>query len=83
MRLTALALVGALGMAMASVTPGTPAQAAGGCGPGWHPTYRGYCVPFRGGYGWHRGWNNGWHRGWDHGYYGGGYPRQYRYWYGY
>jgi hypothetical protein len=58
MRLTSLALLGALGLSMPIVSahaapvvpaPATPdasniIQVAGGCGAGFHRDYRGYCV---------------------------------------
>ena len=78
MRLSALTLIGALGLAVSSVTasaaPAAPAldiqlatnivQVAGGCGRGLHPNRWGRCVP-NGGYGY------GYAR--PRPYYGGGY----------
>ena len=90
MRLTSLALAGALGLAVtsASAAPISPTvelqspnivQAWGGCGWGFHPNPWGACVPnHRWGY-WHRPW-------WGHRYwYGGGYyPHwRHRYWHWY
>ena len=80
MRIAALTLIGALGLATSAVStqaapvmpsPGTPpasniVQAAGGCGWGLHPNRWGHCVPNRYGYA----------RPYPHwrGYYGGGAP---------
>jgi hypothetical protein len=61
MRVTALALLGAFGLAIsaasanaAPVVPAMPApevsnivQVAAGCGRGFHRSYRGFCVPNR------------------------------------
>jgi hypothetical protein len=79
MRLSALTLIGALGLAVSSVTasaaPVAPAldnqraanvvQVAGGCGWGLHPNRWGRCIP--NGYGYAR--PRRYYRG---GYYGGG-----------
>lgn len=79
MRLSALTLIGALGLAVSSISasaaPVAPAldiqrgantnivQVAGGCGWGLHPNRWGRCVPNRYGYGYAR----------PRPYYGGGY----------
>ena len=92
MRVTALALAGALGLAVtsASAAPIAPTvepqtnpniiQTWGGCGWGFHPSPWGYCVPnHRWGY-WHRPYWR--YRHWD----GDDYYRPYwrhRYWWGY
>jgi hypothetical protein len=57
-----IAVAGAMGLALsASAAPAVPGTAtphdgnivtvAGGCGPGFHPTPMGHCVPFRHFYG--------------------------------
>jgi hypothetical protein len=78
MRIAALSLIGAIGLAAsvvsANAAPSVPSLvsqqetnivlAAGGCGRGLHPSRWGHCVPNRyASYGAHRYW---------HGYYGGG-----------
>ena len=91
MRLAALTLMGALGLAASAVsanaTPIAPAlggqQASNivdvrwGCGRGFHPNRWGRCVPYRWSY--NRGYRP-YYR-----YYGGGYYPHWRYrnWYGY
>jgi len=68
MRITTLALFGAVGLAAAAFSanaaPLAPApeasnivQVAGGCGRGWHRSYRGFCVrnrPYYRPYGYYR-----------------------------
>jgi hypothetical protein len=81
MRMTAAILVGALGMATAAMSanaaPVVPSpandtnvvQVAGGCGPGFHPTRWGRCVPNRYSYYGHHYWGGpyrGWHSPDDH-----------------
>jgi len=91
MRIAALALMGALGLAVsaasASAAPaaqslGTPQasniiEVAGGCGWGFHPNRWGRCVP--------NGYSHWRERNYYYGGYGGGYPyrHHYRSWYGY
>ena len=90
MRLAALTLISSLALAAvpasanaAPAIPHSPAPVAvtlvsGGCGPGLHPDYYGYCVPnqygYGGGYGggWygpHYGWGGYYHPHWHHWHY--------------
>ena len=81
MRITALALFGALGLAAsiasanaAPLAPATPeasniVQVAGGCGSGFHRNTHGFCVRYRH----HRPYAYRSHRAYrSYGYYGGG-----------
>jgi len=98
MRLAALALVSAFGLAVSSVSAGAAPfvpmlddqqasniiEIAGGCGRGFHPSRSGYCVPNRR-YGYsHRPSYRYSYRPYyrDH-YYGGGYYARPGYRYGY
>ena len=77
MRLAALTLIGAFGLAVSAVSAGAApvaptldirgatniVQVAGGCGRGMQPNRRGLCVPYRYGYGGPRAYYGG--RGWN------------------
>jgi hypothetical protein len=88
MRIAALSLVGAVGLAASALSasaapiapPAAPPQAnivqvAGGCGWGFHPNHWGRCAPNRGYYRPHASWRPYWR-----GYYGGGYVPSDQYW---
>jgi hypothetical protein len=97
MRLAALTLAAGLATAAAVSANATPVlpnlndqaasniiQVAGGCGRGWHPNWRGVCVPNRyyRPYAYHRPYYRPYYR--PYAYYGGGYwPHRHRHWYGY
>ena len=97
MRLAALALVSAFGLAASSVSAGAAPlvpmledqqasniiQVAGGCGRGFHPSRSGYCVPNRYGYRYRPSYRYSYRPHDRNHYYGGGYYARPGYRYGY